>query len=413
MRTKTTTFFLSIAVFCVFMVNKTQAQTSGSIEMGPQYANEVFYSLKNGEVKSSPRSLWDIAFYTNAFSAGIITNDGAGVELYSYPWTDAAGWDSFDTTGFSTWPRMYNDASDFENGSFNRYQKGHPDYGWGVYSSTTHDVVGDSLFLIKTPDGILRKLNIVRKYSSLNKYEIRFALIDGTQDQTVMLEVNPQNDRMFMAYSFVNGIVDREPAAGSWDILFTKYYAVVQNTPYPVVGVLTNNADSAVRVATTDPNFSDWSVLNFDNGDDIIGHDWKYFDMGSFQYVIVDTLMYFIKDQDGAVYKLTFDSFTGSSTGIATFTTTLLSTLSVSDNQLTDIAVYPNPASRVINIERMPGSTSGTASLYDLNGRLLKEQTLGLSGKTTLDVDGLATGTYILKTISEGSVTTHKVSVVK
>ncbi|MFH1121214.1 MAG: T9SS type A sorting domain-containing protein [Bacteroidota bacterium] len=413
MKAKLTVSLLSFASLVVLNFNRLQAQTPGSIEMGPQYANEVFYSLTNGEVKVSPRNLWDIAFFTNAFSAGIITNDGAGVELYTYPNAAADGWESFDTTGMTGWTKMYNDPAEWENGAFNRNQKGHPDYGWGVYSSTTHDVVGDSLFLVKTPDGIFRKLNIVRKYSSLNRYEIMYALIDGTQEQSVSLEINPQNDRMFLAYSFANGIVDREPAAASWDILFTKYYATVQNTPYPVVGVLTNSADSAARVDHTDPEFIDWSMLGFNNGDDIIGYDWKYFDMSSFQYLMVDSLMYFVKDQDGDVHKIVFDSFSGSSTGIATFTVTLLSTLGVSRPDFTSVSVYPNPATRQITIEHQDGNQKGIVSLYDLNGRLLKEQAFESSGKTQLNVEGLANGTYVLKAISNGSVSTLKVSVFK
>ncbi len=413
MKTKITTAILSFALLVVFNFNRLQAQTPGSIEMGPQYANEVFYSLTNGEVKSSPRNIWDIAFYTNAFSAGIITNGGAGVELYTYPNAAADGWNSFDTTGMSGWTKMYNDASEWENGAFNRNQKGHPDYGWGVYSMTSHDVIGDSLYLIKTPDGIYRKLNIIRKYSTLNRYEIRFSLLDGTQDQTVTLEVNPQNDRAFMAYSFVNGIVDREPVAASWDIVFTKYIASVQNTPYPVVGVLVNPSVQAARAAHTDPDFTDWSGLDFETGSDVIGYDWKYFDMNSFQYFVEDSLMYFVKAQQGGVYKLVFDSFAGSSTGIATFTSTLLSTLGIPDSDVAKGFVYPNPANNQLNLVLPGTSFSGTAGLYDLSGRLLRNWELDRTGSMKLDVSEINSGTYILQTNNNGTVTTNKVILVK
>lgn len=413
MKTKITTAVLSIALLVVFNFNRLQAQTPGSIEMGPQYANEVFYSLTNGEIKVSPRNLWDIAFYTNAFSAGIITNDGAGVELYTYPTAAAEGWDSFDTTGMSGWTKMYNDASEWENGAFNRNQKGHPDYGWGVYSVTSHDVIGDSLYLIKTPDGIYRKLNIIRKYSTLNRYEIRFSLLDGTQDQTVTLDVNSQSDRAFLAYSFANGIVDREPVAESWDILFTKYMGVVQNTPYPVVGVLVNPNVQAARVAQTDPDFTDWSSLDFETGSDVIGYDWKYFDMNSFQYFVEDSLMYFVKAQQGGVYKLVFDSFSGSSTGIATFTSTLLSTLGIPVSDIAKGIVYPNPASNQLNL-LLPGTSfSGTTGLYDLSGRLLRNWELDKTGTMKLDVSDINPGTYILQTNNNGIVSTNKVILVK
>ena len=63
-----------------------------SIAMGGGYANEVYYSFENGEVASAPRNNWDIAFYTLTWSAGIMINDGNGVELYLYPSADTSGW---------------------------------------------------------------------------------------------------------------------------------------------------------------------------------------------------------------------------------------------------------------------------------------------------------------------------------
>lgn len=413
MKTKITIALMSIVILVVFNFRQLQAQTPGSIEMGPGYANEVFYSFSNGVVKTSPRNVWDISFYTSAWSAGIIINDGAGVELYTYPDAAANGWDTFDTIGMSFWPKMYNDPAEWENGAFNRNQKGHPDYGWGIYSSTTHDVVGDSLFLVKTPDGIYRKLNIVRKFSSLNQYQIRFAQLDGQGEQNLTLDVNPESSKVFMAYSFANGIVDREPASADWDILFTKYMGVVQNTPYPVVGVLLNPNVDAARIEKADPAFTDWTTLDFETGRDIIGHDWKYFDMGSFQYMIEDSLLFFVKAQDGGIYKLVFDSFSGSSTGIATFNTTLLSALGVSEPAANGMSVYPNPAVDNIYLTFENTLVSGSASLYDLSGRLLREWTLSGNQSTKLNVSGFMPGTYILKANNNGQISSYKVMLVK
>ena len=39
------------------------------------------------------------------------------------------------------------------------------DYGWGVYNIQTHNIVGDSLFIIKTINGNWKKLFIKRKTS--------------------------------------------------------------------------------------------------------------------------------------------------------------------------------------------------------------------------------------------------------
>lgn len=161
---KTFNAFIISFISLFFLTNSTtQAQVEHQVSVGAGYANEVFFSLKNGVVKTTPRNSWDIAFYAKAVSAGIITNSGAGVELFSYPKAANVGWDSFDTTGMISWVPLYNDVSDWEEGAFNRNALGHPDYGWGVYNMVSHNVFGDSLFLIKTVDGLYRKLNIIKE----------------------------------------------------------------------------------------------------------------------------------------------------------------------------------------------------------------------------------------------------------
>jgi len=44
--------------------------------MGPGYANDIYYSMDEGQIANIPRAGWDIAFYTCAISAGIIINEG-------------------------------------------------------------------------------------------------------------------------------------------------------------------------------------------------------------------------------------------------------------------------------------------------------------------------------------------------
>ena len=188
---------------------------------------------------------------------------------------------------------------------------------------------------------------------------------------------------------------------------------MVQNTPYPVVGVLLNPAVKAARVAKTDPAYTDWSILDFETGSDIIGHDWKYFDMNSFQYIVEDSLMYFAKAQQSGVIKLVFGSFAGSSTGIATFTTELISLMGIGEASADVSSIYPNPASGQLNLI-LPGNTlSGKTSLFDLSGRLLREWVLSGTGSMTLDVSGLNPGTYFLKTNNNGIISGNKVVLVK
>lgn len=407
--------FNALTISLIFLISffsaGTKAQTVHTASMGNQYLNEVFFSLTNGEVKVSPRNIWDIAFYSNAFSAGIVINDGAGVVLYTYPNADVSGWDSFDTTGMVGWSKMYNDAADFENGAFNRNALGHPDYGWGVYSMTTHNVVGDSLYLIKPLDGVYRKLQIVRKISTENKYIIRYANLDGSNDQTDTLNVTPYNDRQMMAFSFATGIVDREPLAADWDLLFTRYNTLVQSTYYPVNGVLTKKGNTVAKVHPVASDFTDWTALEFLPEADIIGHDWKTINMTTFQWEITDSLAYFVQNAAGSVYKVVFEAFSGSGTGTSTFTVQTLVTASAKFNQIPVAKIYPNPATDVFKLELTDALNGSVAGLYDLSGRLVRQQILDNSLLHEFQISGIEPGTYVLKINDKARTSAYKIVV--
>ncbi len=388
-----------------------QAQEEHNVTMGASYVDEVFFSLKNGMVKTAPRNTWDIAFYTQAFSAGIITNDGAGVTLYAYPNAAADGWETFDTTGMSTWTPLFNNTTSWEEGAFNRNASGHPDYGWGIYNMNSHDVNGDSLFLIKPIDGVYRKLNIVKKLSSQNKYIIRYANLDGTNDKTDTLDVSSYINRLNMAFSFTTGIVDREPVLAEWDLLFTRYYALVQNTPYPVNGILQKPQIAIAQVENVAPGYSDYAGMVFLTDADVIGHDWKTINMQTFQWDITDSLAYFVKAQDSAVYKLVFEGFTGGSSGTTTFTLQLLTPSSVEFFQIQGVKVYPNPATDNFNIELSKKLDGASLVLMDLSGRIVFQQTIGNELKFEVRLPEMAKGAYLLRIIDGQNIFSSKLMV--
>ncbi len=389
---------IPIAIILLSMTTDfLNAQTVYNVSMGsPQYPNEVYFSLSNGEVKTIARNTWDIAFYSAAFSAGIITNDGANVGLWAYPNSGIEGWETFDTTNMQSWTKLYNNNGDWEDGSFNIFSQGHPDYGWGIYSMTTHNVIGDSLYLIKPVDGIYRKLQIVKKISTENKFVIRYAHIDGTNEHTDTLDVTPYTDRLFMAFSFSDGIVDHEPPKADWDLLFTRYYDSVMNTPYPVNGVLINNHLTVAKVHPVAPDYTDWSELDFTGKTNIIGHDWKTINMSTFQWEITDSLAYFIRKENGPVVKLVFEAFSGSSTGTTTFNLTTVSSTGLTENTLTGVTIFPNPVVGTFNINSKKPLKNARITLTDLSGRIVKQLFNISAPAVSMDTYGIAPGTYIL-----------------
>ncbi len=379
--------------------------TKDSILMGASYANEVYYSMANGEVSEAPRDSWDIAFRPSTFSASMITNDGTGVVLYTYPNADTSGWSTLDTAGLSNWPPMYNDPDDWENGAFNRNATDHPDYGWGVYNMVTHNLKGDSLFVIKLRNESFRKLWIVRKLSAQNTVIFRYAYLDGSNEQEITLDCNLYATKAFVGYNLAMGtVVDFQPAADSWDILFTKYMSIQDNgEPYIVTGVLSNPATSVVRYQPVDTSYLAWSVEAFDPGRSVIGWDWKVFDMGSFTYTCLDDLVYFVQPASGDVYKLVFTAFGGSSNGKVVFRKGLVSLASVGEEQQDEnaVAVYPNPSTGQFQLDfsRFQGMVEGV-EIRDLSGRLVYLTGAAGASRFFIDAELPESGIYIISILT-------------
>eukprot|EP01035_Chromulina_nebulosa_P015028 gene15028-19897_t len=155
MKKHLTTFMLLITATFSF----AQA-VNDSVFLGAQYANQVWYSLANDEQGTSAKNNWDIAFEINSITSSILLNSANGNTLWVYPKSDITGWNAIDTTGITTWPKLYNSDLAWEMGAFNVNIDPFDaaDLGWGVYNTSNHQVVGDSLYVIKLSNGAYKKL---------------------------------------------------------------------------------------------------------------------------------------------------------------------------------------------------------------------------------------------------------------
>ena len=407
-----TIFTFSISLLLVFFAhyqsNAQESMKTDSVVLSGAYANEAYYNMGSGIVQTTPRSTWDIAFRTRKLSSSILTNDGSGVILYTYPKSDTSGWATIDTSGLSTWKQMYNDPTNWENGAFSRYATGHPDYGWGKYNDVTHNLTGDSLYVIKLRDGSLKKLWIIGKKSAADIYNFRFANLDGTNDQKVSLDLNAHLSQDFYGFSLqTNEGISFQPVKSSWDILFTKYMSVQPNgTPYPVVGILSNDTVSSEKFYPVTLDYSDFGAGSWDSTRSSIGWDWKKFDNNTFSYKITDSTVYFVKQIKGDIYKMYFAAFAGSSTGLVKFNLSKAAGAGLLDLSVNTgvLDVYPNPASEKINIV-LPEKTKDiiTIILSDLSGRQLcanrPEKTEGLD-VYSIDVTGVQPGIYFVTVLT-------------
>ncbi len=396
-----------------FFVLALFAQEQKEVVTGAGYVNDVYYSLENGGVATVDRMAWDIGFTTNNFSSSILANNGAGVEVYTYPSGDTADWTTLDTTGM-TWTPMYNSLETFEEGAFGAQASGHPDYGWGTYNPNTHDLSGDSLYVVKTVAGVYKKLVFSMRGSIANTWEFKFANLDGSDEHSILLNSGDYKTKSFVFYSLDSiavandtAIIDREPAKADWDLLFTKYWDYT--IPYSVTGLLTNEdhilAQEVKEESLDQTTFVAYEDTSFESNISIVGSDWKSFNMGTFTYDVDSTVVFFIKkygETDSSYYKLYFTAFDYME-GKYVFMQEKLSLVSVPKTGLMQmLKVYPNPASENVNV-LFDHTGEAQIQIIDMTGRTVYSTLYRAGGfsNLSLDISQLNPGLFFLKLDAE------------
>lgn len=371
------------------------AQTAHTITQGEGYANDVFFSLENGIVAEEPSANWDIAFeVTGPFSAGVRVNDGNGLELAVFPGGDIASWADVDTLGFSEWARLNNGLDLWENGAFNVSPTGDPsDFSWGTYTGPPlHQVVGDSIFIVSSPEGSALKLRIDNLDNGT--WNFTHAAIDGSDETSVAIDMADYAGKNFVYYSFAEGVVDREPAAADWDFVFTRYVGPTIYGLFPTTGVLLNR-DRAAAVAEAIPVEEATFVpadLQFENIS-AIGNDWK--ELVDFQWQVAPDLSYFVQTADGGVYQIWFSSFEGSATGVTVMNAQPVSGASV-ESITSSFAAFPNPIAQ--GTLRLNGA-EGMWEVRDITGRCMAT----FQARQGVAVDGWPAGTYFARPVDASS----------
>ena len=362
-----------------------------SISYGPGYTQQVYYSFANGEVKSSDNTSWDLAFGTGGFDTDIRINDGFGVELYLYPNGDTADWNTVDTTGMQNWTPRYNSDTSWQVTAFAAANISHPDYGWGVYNSTTHEVVGDSIYIIKLTDGSYKKLKM-NSMAPSGTFTFSYADVDGSNEIIGSFNKQMYNTKKHVYYALTNdSVMDLEPVKDSWDIVFTKYQQPQpQGGFYKVTGILAAGGRSVAEARGVDLTTVGWYGQDYTTNIGTIGSDWKSFNMGTFSYDIVDSLTYFLADTNDIVWQLTFTKFEGSSTGKTVFNTKQVGVLSIekSNLPLNSVSVFPNPAINnvTISIESEITQNNLNITVYSLTGSVVYTQTVNVLNKTNIEI---------------------------
>lgn len=415
---KTTYLVACLAAFQSFSLSAQWV--TDSVQMGPGYRNEVFYALGSGIQGTSPLADWELAHTQVKMDNAIRANHVAGVRVIPYPKGALDAWNSFDTTGWQQWRMVFNDLKKRELGAFNQ-QKGPGmwDFSWGVYNTTTHEVVGDSLYLLilnaGSPNQLFRKFYPVKQDDKGN-LQIRIAALDGSGDTTMNVLSTTAGNRQFKYLHLQKKDQPLREPATAWDLVFTQYFAPTfdpmsgRTIPYPVMGVESNAGVMVAAIVGVDRNAISPADWKNQVADDLtaIGSNWKSFSRTTNKFVCRDSLSYLIKANGGQYWLLYFSRFDGSASGKIMMhkqQTNLASVRSFGD--VLRLNVYPNPAvsgKNIILATDYAAAHHALIQLTDASGRVLfsdQRMMVGLQ-QHALPTAGLSAGTYFVTLMADG-----------
>lgn len=388
------------AAFGLLVTSAFAQVVEETVTMGAGYANQIYYKLGAQTENSYPASSWDMAFNRqSAFSIGVRTNDHKGIAVFEAS-NNIADWATIDVTQEANWTRLYNSETTWAEGSLD---SGSATYGWGEYNFVTHHVSGSVVFVLKYTDGSYKKVKIDDFFSG---YTVTYSSWDGsawTADTTVTIPNSDNPTQLFNYYNFQTGAaVVAEPAATDWDLVFTQYFAAdysPENGPQKVTGVL-HHPDVTVAQNDEPDGPVGNPTLNFTSDINAIGWDWKDINYATFQWEVATDVAYYVKSANDEIYRVVFETFAGTSTGVVTFNYEPF-VLSSIDHAQISFGVYPNPSTdKRINLV-FDGATvaNNKVAIYNLNGAQVYNADLASSGfnNATLDLSALSAGVYVLE----------------
>ena len=423
-----------------------QSWVEDSVEMGASYANDIFYSLQNGQVATANASDWHLAFQMTQFgnpwfNATVRANHIKGkVEVYSLHKTgnDFTSIGAADTNGLTLpYMQLINNDTSWGEGAFTQNRgTGVYDFGWGMYQGApNHNLVGDSVYLVEVNNAAYKVW--IQDYQSMGAsqigYTFRVANLDGTNDTTIVLKKNPDfANRLFAYYNLATQTVsDREPAKTSWDLLFTQYPKAGVFGPNGLqafTGILTNDSVTVSEVVGIDPDtMTAASYTSYFSGMshyiNEIGDDWKTFNQSAMMYNI-DTMKSWIVKSTNSMeyYQLKFTRFDGAFppyTGKIVFATRLLGQVTNVKEIVSTIGAYtvaPNPANDNVTVMLDARSDAGNGKLIvtDIAGKVVMVKNMDIKSginAVSFSTANLTSGTYMV-TLTNGSwKATEKLSV--
>ena len=267
------------------------------IELSNDYRHQVFYDLgSNSIISDNLKTDWDLGFESSSQGYHVILNSSTYSSL-SYIENISFN-DNIDPTGLIwSWD---NPNGDLDSSAF------------GDSRNVSGFYVFDRGFdLNGTPRGFKKILidSITNEF-----YQISFSNLDNSDYNSFKLYKDPSVN--FTCFSFEsNQIVDIEPSYNDWDLLFSQYTHLYNDTTTPaylVTGVCSNLDVLVAKDTSYEFNEINYSMINefsFNDDRDAIGFDWKEYNFNAGSYTINSNTNYIIMDKQQKYFKLRFIDF--------------------------------------------------------------------------------------------------------
>lgn len=301
-------FSLLIVVFAFFSCEKKELPAPAydrgdvstvQVEMTSNYKNQVWVSLSDNKIVSTNyKTDWDLAFETSSTGNHIILNSSKAMKVYKTNFATLS--EVTDTVGLGV-----NAKADMPSGNLDSTAIGDWQNNNTVYVvNRGYSETGQHLGYYKM------KINSI----SSNQFAFEYASISGSQVYQGV--VSKDNSYNFMYFSFSsNQQVSIEPKKTQYDLCFTQYTHVFTNPfqYYQVVGALNNTFNTRIT-KVMDKAFADVSINDtlgriFSTAKNVIGYDWKTYDLNLSQYTVDPAKVFIINDSKGFYYKLHFIDF--------------------------------------------------------------------------------------------------------
>jgi hypothetical protein len=297
------------------------------------------------------------------------------------------------------------------------------DFSWGVYDAGTHQVKGDSLFLITIGENtqnpkFFKFLPISQEPNG--DLIFQFDQIDGAfpvPDTLKQSKFDGATYKYFHLESKKQVLV--EPSNAAWNLNFCRYYAPAfdgtKYVPYLTSGVETKRGIQSVKIAnTTWESFIENANTHvsesktdtvggkgFRNDLTKIGSDWKMFNGSAF--VILDSVNYIVEipNATGADYwGMRFKKFAGAASGNVMLERTKLLTLSSTEYlNNSRVNLYPIPAQNELFVKMEENTLASSILIRSIDGKILTTKQIAAdnNGILTIQLDGIPAGNYILE----------------